>query len=172
MKEEGYSFNWSDIGDIAQGRPNLGDETKVAVYRMFQYSIREVLIGEFGSKKASELIYNSGYISGVNFCQTQLDTTLELTPFIANLQKRVKEFKIGVLRMERLNLETLEMTLTVEEDLDCSGLKMTNELVCDFDEGFIAGILDHYTKLKFIVKEVDCWSSGGRICRFEIKVKR
>ncbi|MFA5712897.1 MAG: V4R domain-containing protein [Bacteroidales bacterium] len=171
MKEESYSFDWSDIGDINLGRPNLGEETKVSVYRMMQYSMRGVLAKEFGSERASKLIYDSGYIAGLNFCKTQLDTKLELNQFLAQLQKRVKEYKIGIVRVEKIELESLEMTLTVEEDLDCSGLNVTNERVCDYDEGFIAGILEFYTNLKFSVKEVDCWSSGGRVCRFKINVE-
>jgi predicted hydrocarbon binding protein len=59
----------------------------------------------------------------------------------------------------------------VTEDLDCSGLPVTNETVCDCDEGFIAGILEIYTGSEFDVKEVDCWSKGDRVCRFEAKLK-
>jgi predicted hydrocarbon binding protein len=43
---------------------------------------------------------------------------------------------------------------------------MTDEVVCTYDEGFIAGILERYTGKPFNVKEIDCWASGGRICRF------
>ncbi|MGO5051014.1 hypothetical protein ACTQ6A_00640 [Lachnospiraceae bacterium LCP25S3_G4] len=39
-----------------------------------------------------------------------------------------------------------EAILTVGEDLDCSGLPITGETVCNFDEGFLAGILKVYTK--------------------------
>ena len=36
----------------------------------------------------------------------------------------------------------------------------------DYDEGFIAGLLLSYSGEDFDVKEVDCWCSGGRVCRF------
>jgi hypothetical protein len=43
------------------------------------------------------------------------------------------------------------------------------ETVCTYDEGFIAGLLGEYTGLPFVVKEVDCWCSGDRVCRFDVK---
>jgi hypothetical protein len=57
----------------------------------------------------------------------------------------------------------------VSEDLDCSGLPVTDETVCDYDEGFLMGILKEYSGKDYSVKEIDCWSSGDRVCRFEIK---
>jgi hypothetical protein len=48
---------------------------------------------------------------------------------------------------------------------------MTDEVVCTYDEGFIAGILECYTGKPFNVKEIDCWASGGRTCRFQVLAK-
>jgi len=74
--------------------------------------------------------------------------------------------KIGILRMEAFDPDTGNIVLTVGQDLDCSGLPITNENVCIYDEGFIAGILEVYTGKKYDVREVDCWASGDRVCRF------
>jgi predicted hydrocarbon binding protein len=59
--------------------------------------------------------------------------------------------------------------MTVSEDLDCSGLPPYGETVCHYDEGFIAGIFEIYTGKRFQAKEVDYWTSGGRVCRFVAK---
>ncbi|RKX74953.1 MAG: hypothetical protein DRP87_15715 [Spirochaetes bacterium] len=37
------------------------------------------------------------------------------------------------------------------------------------DEGFFSGILGEFTGETFNVKEVDCWASGDRVCRFKAK---
>jgi predicted hydrocarbon binding protein len=74
--------------------------------------------------------------------------------------------KIGILRMEMFDPKTGDLVLTVGQDLDCSGLPVTNETVCNYDEGFIAGILEVYTGTKYEVREVDCWANGDRVCRF------
>ena len=52
------------------------------------------------------------------------------------------------------------------EDLDCSGIPVTNETVCIYDEGFFSGILGAYTGKQYDVREIDCWANGNRICRF------
>jgi predicted hydrocarbon binding protein len=56
--------------------------------------------------------------------------------------------------------------VTVSEDLDCSGLPLLDHEICVYDEGFLAGILERYTGQHFRVKEVDCWCTGDRTCRF------
>ena len=41
---EKFNFKWSDLGDLAEGRPNLGMDTSVEVYRLMQYTMRAVLV--------------------------------------------------------------------------------------------------------------------------------
>lgn len=91
----------------------------------------------------------------------------DMTTFLAALQESLKELKIGILRMEELEEASGKFILTVAQDLDCSGLPPTNEVVCNFDEGFIAGIMKAYTGVEYEVREVDCWASGARACRFQ-----
>ena len=57
------------------------------------------------------------------------------------MQGVLEESKIGILRIEKFDIDTGEAVLTVGEDLDCSGLPITGETVCNYDEGFLAGIL-------------------------------
>jgi len=160
-------FSWSDIGDIEAGRPNLGETTHVAVYRLMQYTMRDVLIKRYGPQTASQILYESGENAGKSFCENVLDKGLELNEFVSNLQDALKKYGVGILRLEKVDLENNSFVLTVEEDLDCSGLPMINETVCDYDEGFIAGILKSYTGKPFNVTETDCWATGDRVCRFE-----
>jgi len=166
------TFSWSDLGDIETGRPNLGQSVPVLVYRLFQYTMRDILITDFDVNTANELFIKAGKLAGEHFCKNVLNTNLEFNEFIAELQRILKDLKIGVLRIEKADLSNLDMTLTVAEDLDCSGLPMMDETVCDYDEGFIAGILKAYTGKDFLVKEVDCWATGDRVCRFAVKVLR
>lgn len=164
------TFSWSDLGDIEVGRPNLGQSVPVLVYRLFQYTMRDTLITDLDVKTASKLFIKAGKLAGKHFCRNVLNTELEFNEFIAELQRILKDLKIGVLRIEKADLSNLDMTLTVAEDLDCSGLPLLDETVCDYDEGFIAGILKAYTGKDFLVKEVDCWATGDRVCRFAVKV--
>lgn len=164
-------FQWKDLGNIEQGRPNLGPTTLVAVYRLMQYTMRDILIVEYDPQTASQLLVKAGKLAGSEFCKAVLNVKLEFNEFIADLQEKLKMLKIGVLRIEKADLEKMEFVLTVDEDLDCSGLPLTAETVCDYDEGFIAGILNTYTGKEFAVKEIDCWASGERTCRFSVNLR-
>jgi uncharacterized protein len=161
-----YSFQWKDLGDIALGRPNLGPSTSVAVYRLMQYTLRDVLITRYDPETAGAILREAGKLAGMELCRNLLDTGLDFTGFIADLQRRLKELYVGILRMEKSDLKKMELVLTVSEDLDCSGLPMSAETICEYDEGFIAGILQVYTGREFTVREIDCWASGERTCRF------
>ncbi|HHU31685.1 MAG: V4R domain-containing protein [Zhaonellaceae bacterium] len=161
-------FFSDNLGEIASGRPNLGQYVPVSIYRMMQYTIRDVLSLEYGEDLARKIIYKAGKLAGEKFCREYLDTSLDFTSFVTELKNLLIEMKIGILRIEELDLENMNLVLTIAEDLDCSGLPVTEETVCVYDEGFIAGILKAYTGQDFIVKEVDCWASGDTVCRFHI----
>ena len=79
----------------------------------------------------------------------------------------LKTLNIGILRVESFSSDGKSLTLTVAEDLDCSGLPLCEEQICTYDEGFIAGLLSEHTGASWKVKEVDCWCSGDRVCRFQ-----
>lgn len=164
-------FNFASLGDISVGRENLGEDMPVIVYRLMQYTIKETLEKQYGLEESDRIFYSAGWRAGEAFAINTLDMDQEFDAFIAELQKVMREMRIGVLRIEKADLDSLHFTLTISEDLDCSGLPVTGLEVCVYDEGFIAGILYAYTGKKFYVKEIDCWATGDRTCRFIAKVE-
>jgi predicted hydrocarbon binding protein len=160
------TFTWESIGNIREGRGDLGDSMPVLVYRLMQYTMLDVLSKEYGTEKANDHFRDAGFLAGSEFAKNVLDLKADFNAFIANLQKSLQDLKVGILRMEDFNAETGEFIMSVDQDLDCSGLPITNENVCSYDEGFIAGILHAYTGKNYRVREVDCWASGARTCRF------
>jgi predicted hydrocarbon binding protein len=160
------SFSWENLGDIKEGRGDLGEEMPVLVYRLMQYTMLDELSKVYGEEQANEHFRRAGFLAGTEFAKNVLDLTLDFSAFVASLQKSLQELRIGILRMEAFDVETGNIVLTVGQDLDCSGLPVTNETVCNYDEGFISGILEAYTGKKYDVREVDCWANGDRVCRF------
>ena len=65
FNESDYTFQWKDLGDIDTGRPNLGNMVNVAVYRLMQYTIREVLNRKLTVDGASEVLREAGHRAGV-----------------------------------------------------------------------------------------------------------
>jgi predicted hydrocarbon binding protein len=164
-------FTWGSLGDIKEGRKDLGEMMPVLVYRLMQYTMLDELSKLYGLEKANDHFRNAGFLAGVEFAKNVLDLKADFDAFVAGLHKTLLDLKIGILRMEAFDPKTGSIVLTVGEDLDCSGLPITNENVCVYDEGFIAGILEAYTGKKYDVQEVDCWASGDRVCRFNGAVK-
>lgn len=164
-------FSWHNMGDIKEGRGDLGEEMPVLVYRLMQYTMLDVLCKAYGSEVANQIFRDAGHLAGTEYAHNALKLDVDFDTFVANLQVSLKDLKIGILRMEAFDAETGEIMLTIGEDLDCSGLPITNETVCDYDEGFIAGILQAYTGKSYNVREIDCWASGDRVCRFRGEVQ-
>ena len=171
LTDDQYTFQWKDIGLIDEGRPNLGNLTSVSTYRLMQYSLRSILNNRYGADEARKIFFEAGELAGKEFCKNMLNCELDFYSFISQLQEVLLEQKMGILRFEKTNLETMNFTLVVAEDLDCSGLPITDETVCNYDEGFIGGIFHVFTRKDFNVNEVDCWSKGDRVCRFEVSLR-
>ncbi|MEG0377701.1 MAG: V4R domain-containing protein [Eubacterium sp.] len=167
-----YQFSWDLIGDVSAGRQNLGEEMPVGVYRLLQFTLKDTLVEAYGIEETIRVFRKSGELAGKEFATHVLDLKLPFNQFVAHLQETLKTYKIGILRVEKFDVDTGEATLTVGEDLDCSGLPVTGETVCYYDEGFLAGVLQAYTKKEYEVVEIDCWATGSRVCRFKASVKQ
>jgi len=165
-----YEFNWDLLGDIEEGRPNLGPLVSTEVYRLMQFCFRDVLEKNYGSETADKLFYEAGLLAGKQFYQNAMDKTGDFGNFINSLQSILVEKGIGILRMENADFKQGKFVLSISEDLDCSGLPELDHEICVYDEGFIAGLLECFTGKRFKVKEVDCWCTGDRTCRFVAEI--
>ena len=152
-------------------RENLGAELPVMVYRMLEYSLKDELIKRYGKEEQVEIFRNAGRTAGEFFAKQFLNMDQSLDKFVGELQDRMQELKIGVLRIEDVDEESGKIILTVAEDADCSGLPVLGETVCNYDEGFISGILSLYSGKTYEAIEVDCWATGDRVCRFHAEIK-
>ena len=168
-EREESKFKWSMLGNVTKGRPNLGTKTSVEVYRLMQFVLRDILIRDYGVEKTDKIFYEAGEMTGREYYKNVITKKDNFDEFIVDLQHTLKELKIGILRIELADMDKFTFTLTVAEDLDCSGLPVCEEEICTYDEGFISGLLSSHTGKTFQVKEIDCWCSGDRVCRFEAR---
>ena len=152
-------------------RGNLGEELPVLVYRMLEYSLKDELVQRFGKETQVEIFRSAGRTAGEYFTKHMLDMDQPMDAFVNQLQNKMKELKIGVLRIEDVDEESGRIILTVAEDADCSGLPVLGETVCNYDEGFIAGVLSTSSGKMYTAVEVDCWATGDRVCRFHANIE-
>lgn len=157
------------VGDIQLGRKNLGDEMPVFLYRLLQYALRDELTERCGKEAAAAILRAAGRRVGVKMARNMLDLSLEPSSFLAHLQSQMLAYKMGILRVEEFDATSGHAVLTIAEDLDCSGLPVLGETVCNYDEGLLCGILSEYADRSYEVREVDCWAMGDRVCRFDAR---
>lgn len=168
-KKRKYEFSWDLIGDIELGRPNLGKMTRIEMYRLLQFTFRDIIEQKVGAEQTDAIFYESGKLAGKEFYKHMVPEVKDIDDFIRQLQKVLKELGVGILRIEELNMEKMEVILTISEDLDCSGIPESGGEICTYDEGFLSALLECYFDLPFQVKEIDCWCTGDRNCRFQAK---
>jgi len=161
-----YAFNWELIGDIEEGRPNLGKQVDVTVYRVMQFTIRDVIEQNYGASVTDEIFYAAGKQAGRIFYDRFIKPVSSLDEFLCKTQKLLKEKSMGVLRLEEAALKEGRVILTIDEDLGCSGLPELDYEICIYDEGFIAALFEGFTSEKWKAEEIDCWCTGARTCRF------
>lgn len=169
--ERKYVFDWDAIiGDMATARKKLGPTTRVEIYRLFQFTLRDILEQQYGAEKADDLFREAGVMAGAALFRRFCSEAKSVGELVKTLQDLFKEYGIGILRVEKSDLENLTFTITVDEDLDCSGMQDSQDVICVYDEGLIQGILQEFTGKGFHVREVDCWCTGERTCRFDAVV--
>ena len=163
-----YEFSWDLLGDVKEGRGNLGTEVSVEIYRLMQFTLRDAIEQKFGADIADELFIQAGRQAGLEFYKHYIDPVSSIEEFVSKTTEVLKTKKIGILRIEEALLDEGVITLTVDEDLDCSGLPELDYETCIYDEGFVAALLEGFTHEKWDAKEIDCWCTGARTCRFKV----
>jgi predicted hydrocarbon binding protein len=171
MAERKYQFVWEDtIGvDMPLTRPNLGPAMRVEAYRLFQFTLRDILEQHYGTEATDALFREAGVLAGKSFYGKYLAEAKTLVELVYRIQVAFNELGIGIFQVETADGDGNHFVFTIYEDLDCSGLPDNEEVICVYDEGFIQGILECFSGRGFNVREIDCWCTGARTCRFEAR---
>ncbi|MCL1983289.1 MAG: 4-vinyl reductase [Clostridiales bacterium] len=166
-----YEFSWDLLGNIEDGRANMGNFVDVGTYRLMQFTLRDVMEEEFGSEIVDKIFYSAGYKAGTEFYRHNIHPVSSDHEFLQKMQEVFKDKKIGILRVEEALLDDGRVVVAIDEDLDCSGLPELDYETCIYDEGFMSAMVGCYTQQEWVAKEIDCWCTGARTCRFMITKK-
>lgn len=163
-----YEFNWDLIGDIEDGRENLGTQMEVEIYRLMQFTLRDTIEQRLGESETDQIFFEAGKLAGMAFYEHAIAPVDSLDEFVNKAKEALREKKIGILRIE--SVEDGEVILTLDEDLDCSGLPLLEYETCIYDEGFVSALFEGFTGQMWRAREIDCWCTGARTCRFQVKL--
>ncbi|MCE5270011.1 hypothetical protein LLH00_01850 [bacterium] len=155
------------VGDLAKGRPTLGDMMSIAIYRMVIDSIKTAMIKECGVEKTAEIIYRAGEHAGKGMYAGFLRNVKSEEELFEKIRDLFLVFKIGYFEVVSKDDESREFMFDISEDLDCSGLPEDGSTKCIFDEGLISGILFSFYGRHYITHEISCWGTGEESCVFK-----
>lgn len=57
-------FTWESLGNINEGRKNMGSDVPVLVYRLLQYTLKDILAREYDEETSSRLFRAAGHLAG------------------------------------------------------------------------------------------------------------
>jgi predicted hydrocarbon binding protein len=136
-------------------RPTLGDQAGVALYRLLRLVALEDIIG----RGAAGTAYIAGKKLGVSLQLPTLDAFLELC----------ETLKIGVIQVPVLT--ATEIHVDVYECITCSGMETVGRVLCHFEGGLIAGVVEGIVGRKTRAREVTCIGGLGHdACGFDLTV--
>ena len=93
-------FEWRMLGDIEQGRPNLGPMVHVAVYRLMQFTLRDTLIRDFGVENADRIFFEAGKKAGEAYCENILTEKKDLARIFHKKSSKIPFISICFKQLE------------------------------------------------------------------------
>jgi diguanylate cyclase (GGDEF)-like protein len=106
-----------------------------------QYTFRDILERHVGTAKTDTIFYEAGYLAGQELYKKFFSGIREFGDFLSSVRTTLKDMGVGIMRVEKADMEKKSFVITVSEDLECSGLPELDYEVCVYDEGFLAALL-------------------------------
>ena len=149
-------FNFVGVSNALNvQRPSLGPDAGVALYRLLRLVALEDIIG----RGAAGTAYVAGKKLGNSLGLTSLEAFLELCTAL----------KIGVIEVPVLTESRIHVD--VYECITCAGLATVGRVLCHFEGGLIAGVVETVVKKRARAREVTCIGGLGHdACGFDIAV--
>lgn len=137
-------FAWGRMGDVDEGRPTLGEDCPVLVYRLMEQTLIDTLTTQVGVERTQEHLYAAGHMSGYELAMNRLVLEAPHGDFFDNLSDVLKELGMGLLTVKEYKPDTQEIKMNYANLLDCGvGNRATS--LNYYNRGMLAGIMEAYT---------------------------
>jgi len=164
---------FSSLGDSSKGRPTLGNNLSVELFRVFRlFGMVEGINSVIGD--ASTLVYTCGKNAGSEFGGSILirEGKEDIVKFLDAVSVCSKNLGLGLLHVLDIDLEKHFVLLELDECVTCSGMDDIGKKICHFETGFFTGVLESFTGKLCKGKEIKCHADGDESCNFEIIIKK
>jgi uncharacterized protein len=167
-----YGLNSSVIGTIAGSMPYPDLNSRLEIYRLMRFTLKYELEKCGAKEDLGRLFREAGKLAGMNFYFQVLGSSSDFQSFIKNLQYSLKYMGIGIVWSGKSDRKSAQLILSASEDAHCSGFPGIDYEMCNYDEGFFAGLLEGFSGMPFSVEKISCWSMCDQTCQFKAEAIR
>lgn len=137
-------------------RPTLGNTSGVGLYRLLRLVALEDIIG----RGAAGTAYVAGKKLGMGLGLKKLEDFLQLCA----------DLKVGIIKVPVLSESKIHVD--VYECITCAGMTTVGRVLCHFEGGLIAGVVESVLHKKTRAEEVTCIGGlGDSACGFDLVFK-
>ena len=92
--ERKYAFSWDVIGsDIEVARPSMGSQLSMEIYRLLQFTMRDVLEQRYGTKEVDTLFFEAGVLAVKAFYERYCSGADSLGELVKTVEARFRAMR-------------------------------------------------------------------------------
>lgn len=153
------------IQDVSKSnRPVLGNDIPILIFRVFRHFSAGYMEEVLG-RGAGVVFQNAGRELGREAGAMLYNPSAD--EYLKNVCQFVSDSKIGLLTPREVGADRLVVDL--DECITCAGMTPIGKRICQFEVGFVAGIVEVLTKKKPKAHESLCNMNNERCCQVTVE---
>jgi uncharacterized protein len=160
-KDESGSLQALVAGRKIAIRDRLDDKVPLSLFRAVKATLALTQDAEKALYEAGEFFAKKCLVKA-NIKDVQL--------IIQEIQKTFENLEIGII--SPLQITPTRWILRLEESATAYGTIVRGNMLCHFEAGVIAGIIENSINKKTIVKETNCIGTGHKSCEFVVQFSK
>ncbi len=165
------------LGDIIAGKEDVDNRTTLGgtvPIRLFQ-ALRLVGMGtsinDMVGEGANAMVYRSGQDLGLALGAALLPgADGNLDNYVDLVAGACKHLTIGIVHVEKVDLDNGKITIRVDECVSCAGIGGMQKPICNFEAGLVGGIVRAFVKVPVKAVETRCNAVGDSTCGIDLTI--
>ena len=165
------------LGDIIAGkeevenRVSLGGKVPIRLFQALRLVGMGTSINEMVGDGANAMVYRSGQDLGMALggaLAPKADGNLD--NYVDLVAGACKHLSIGVVHVEKVDLDNGELSIRVDECVSCAGISGVQKPICNFEAGLVGGIVRAFVKVPVKAVETRCNAVGDSTCGIDLTI--
>jgi uncharacterized protein len=165
------------LKDILQGtegianREQLGPMVPIRLFQALRLVGMGTAIEGMVGDGAPALVYQSGQSLGLALGGALAPkANKDLEAYVNLVHQACRGLSIGIVVVEKVDLDNGALTLRVDECVSCAGVHGAHHPICNFETGLVGGIIRAFVGVPVRAVETRCNAVGDSTCGIDIKI--